>query len=640
MCGTSAGAKYNMLNRLQAASRLLILASLALFTGVVLLLIQSAFWSNRVSAWMQLVIFATALLSYFRPHYGLLAIAALAPLGQVGSRTLDSQMRGAEALVLAFLAGALVRGWTLREFRTFPSTRLHVVTLIFGFVIAASCVEQLWFSQLQGDFAWTYAQQALRHASRTYLTSRGGFDMMYRAMLLLEGLALLLFTARYARQHPQFSERLVTAIVSGAAATGILTVWYVAAELLETGAARSRFLEFFAANRWTVHIGDVNAAGSYFAMGMFIALGMAARKSPYRMAWIAATLLLAATTFMTHSRTALAAVLLTSACLAAAATLGRIIGVKKTIAITAVGSAAIAVALWHYLGPEYFGAGAQNAIATRRLFLGTTWRMLLAEPLFGIGIGQYFLWSREFATLEMFNYYTRENAHNNFAQVAGELGATGLAGFLAVLALSLWPRRPEHHHDLFIPVLLGLATFMVTWLGGHPLLVPDAAYPFWITLGIAAALVASDARWQLSLGIVAATVAVLAISIPLRVGGKANDIDLSRVSYGVSPKQLMTSRARFFVPAGTSRIEFPLRSPTADDDEPVEIEVSIDGHAADPITLSNRNWHRAPIDVPAGSSPRFHQIDLQIKPDTLDTVDPDRRSVEVGKWEIISKPNG
>ena len=69
---------------------------------------------------MQLIILATALLSYFRPKYGLLVLAVIVPLGQVGSRTLDSNMRGAEALVLAFLAGALVRGWTLRQFRIVP----------------------------------------------------------------------------------------------------------------------------------------------------------------------------------------------------------------------------------------------------------------------------------------------------------------------------------------------------------------------------------------------------------------------------------------------------------------------------------------------------------------------------------------
>ena len=281
MCGTSAGAKYNMLNRLQAASHLLIRASLALFTGVVLLLIQSAFWSNRVSAWMQVIIFATALLSYFRPQYGLLALAALAPLGQVGSRTLDSQMRGAEALVLAFLAGALVRGWTLREFRTFPSTRLGIAALIFGFVVAASCLEQIWFMQIQTDFAWPYRAGAseIREPQLHHVISRVS-DILFRAMLLLEGMALLLYTARYARQQPRFAERLVVMIVAGAAGTAMLTIWHVAAELMETGQARARFMEFFAANRWTVHVSDVNAAGSFFAMGMFIALGMALQEEP------------------------------------------------------------------------------------------------------------------------------------------------------------------------------------------------------------------------------------------------------------------------------------------------------------------------------------------------------------------------
>ena len=622
------------------AARVFIRASCAVFTALVLLLIQSALWSDHVSAWMQLVIVAMALLSYFRPHYGLLALAALTPLGQIGSRTLDSSMRGAEALVLAFLAGALVRGWTLREFRTFPSARLHAVALGFGFVVAASCVEQLWWFQIHRDFPWTYVRELLTYASRSYLTSFRTFDMLFRTMLLLEGLALLLLAERYARQDPRFAERLVVAVATGAAATGVLTVWYVAAELLETGAVRARFLESFAANRWTVHISDVNAAGSFFAMGMFIALGMAARKSVHRVAWIAATLLLAATTFMTHSRTAFAAVLLTSACLAAAAMAGRIIGVTKAVAITAVTLVAISVGLWHSLGPDYFGSGAQAAIATRRLFLDTTWRMLVAQPLFGIGIGQYFLWSGVFATEEMLAYYAQENAHNNFAQIAGELGLVGLAGFLAVLTLSLWQRRSADRHDLFVPVLLGLSVFIVTWLGGHPLLIPEAAYPFWITLGVAAALVASNTRWNLSAGVVAATAAVLAVSIPFRVVAKSADTDFARVSYGVSPEHLMTSRARLFVPVGTSRVDIPLRSRTADDDEPVEIEVRVDGVSSESITLSDPNWRRAPINLRGGSSQRFHQIDLRIKPDTLDAVDPDRRSVEVGKWEIIAKPNG
>ena len=79
----------------------------------------------------------------------------------------------------------------------------------------------------------------------------------------------------------------------------------------------------------------------------------------------------------------------------------------------------------------------------------------------------------------------RENAHNNFAQIAGELGIVGLISFLRFLSPRSGSRRRRERsdHDVAMPVLLGLAAFILTWLGGHPLLVAEAAYPFWLTLG-------------------------------------------------------------------------------------------------------------------------------------------------------------
>jgi O-antigen ligase len=328
-------------------------------------------------------------------------------------------------------------------------------------------------------------------------------------------------------------------------------------------------------------------------------------------------------------------------CVAAAVTVGRGVGLGKTIVATAAASVALAVALWRYLGPEYFGAGAQVAIRIRWLFLGTTWRMLMAEPIFGLGIGQYFLWSREFAVPEMFKYYERENAHNNFAQIAGELGIVGLISFLAVLVISLWrDDREPRHYLVAMPVLVGVAAFILTWLGGHPLLVGEVSFPFWITLGVAAASVAADTKRAVPAGLVGVAVALLVVSIPFRVGVKSARVDFARVTYGVSARQLMTTRARFFVPAGESRVELPLRARVASDHEPLEIDVTVDGAAADTITLTDRNWRNTPISLSGDSSRRFHQIDLRIRPDTLDNVDPSRSSVEVGKWEIIPKPNG
>ena len=614
---------------------------IAAFTAVVLVLAQSIFWTNAVSVWMRVIVVAVALIAYFRPQNGLLVLAVLTPFGQVLSRTLDSRMRGAEALVLAFLAGALVRGWTLREFRSFPSNRLEIAATIFGVVVAASCAEQIGFMQLQRDFAWPFAQELLDYASRRYMASSfRSFGTIFNAMLLLEGVALLVFVARYAREQPQFADRLVAAIVAGLAGTAALTVWEVGAELFETGQVKARFIEFLVVRRWTAHVSDVNAAGSFFAMGMFIALGMMLRSSRHRVAWAATTCLFAGTTWLTHSRSALVAVLAMLVCIAAAITIGRIIGVAKAVAVAAVASVALGVAVWDFLGPEYFGPQAQTAVRIRWLFLGTTWRMLVSEPLFGIGVGQYFLWSRAFSTPELLAHYQRENAHNNFAQIAGELGTVGIVCFVAVVAGALWRSRAEPNtHASLNPALLGATVFILTWLGGHPLLVEEVAYPFWLALGAAATLAAANTRWDVPSRLVAAGVIVVLASIPFRIGGKWADLDLSRVTYGISEKRVMTSHARLFVSSDGSLVRLPLRAP-ASFDNPTEIDVLVDGSMSETITLSDRNWRTARIELPPGPRRRFHQIDLRIRPSGLDPVDSTRTPVEVGIWEIISKPNG
>jgi hypothetical protein len=170
--------------------------------------------------------------------------------------------------------------------------------------------------------------------------------------------------------------------------------------------------------------------------------------------------------------------------------------------------------------------------------------------------------------------------------------------------------------------------------------VPEVGYPFWIALGVVAACAALNSQVNRSAAIVGIAAALLLVSIPYRVSARSAELDLSRASYGVSDRQLMTSRARFFVPANETRVAFPLRARAASDDEPVEIEVFVDGSISETITLTDRRWHRTPIDLSRDSSRRFHQIDLRISPASLDSIDPDRSSVEVGKWEIISKPNG
>jgi len=136
---------------------------------------------------MRLILVAVALVSYFRPQAGLLFLAAMIPLGQISSRTLGYQMRGGEALVLAFLAGALMRSWTLHRFRNFPSDHLHIAALFLGMVVAASCIEQIWFLQIRRHYAASFPGDLLTYGTQYYLTSFRGFQTIFRAMVLIEG---------------------------------------------------------------------------------------------------------------------------------------------------------------------------------------------------------------------------------------------------------------------------------------------------------------------------------------------------------------------------------------------------------------------------------------------------------------------
>ncbi len=119
-------------------------------------------------------------------------------------------------------------------------------------------------------------------------------------------------------------------------------------------------------------------------------------------------------------------------------------------------------------------------------FLKTTWRMIEAHPWFGVGIGQYLQSSSQYSSATLLAIYPRENAHNYFAQVAGELGLIGLAAFVGLLAVCFWPPNRPHHDPVVAAVIAGLAAFIISWLGGHPLLVPEVAYPFWLALAIVA----------------------------------------------------------------------------------------------------------------------------------------------------------
>jgi O-antigen ligase len=622
-------------------SRRLILVLLAVFTAVVLLLVQSTLWSNAVTVWMRVIIVMTALVAYFRPHYGLLIVAALAPVSQVISRLVDSQLRAPEALVLAFLAGTLVRGWTLQELRRFRGTRLELVALIFALLVAASCVEQLWVLQIRSDFVGPFLLSVLDYSVNGYLSSLRGFGMVFHALLLLEGAALLVFASYFCRERAGFAGRLAVALAIGAVGASVVNIWYFGRHATQTADSAGSVLQLLG-QRWTAYVADINAAGSFFAMTMLLAIGFGLFKRSRRVAWLLTAIPLGVALWLTASRTAIAAVAATTASVTGVVMLKKLRSRSAAFVISVACILALAATIWRFFPAPFTDSTASTAIVIRRLFLQTTARMLQAEPLFGVGIGQYPRWSSEYGPPELFKFYSSENAHNNFAQIAGELGVIGLIAFVAVLAVALSTgKRLATADPMAVPVISAIAAFMLTWLGGHPLLVPEVSYPFWLLLGLGSALLAADSNARSISAVAGIAFVLLLTSMPLRVSHKTADLDMTRIRYGISEKGLMGSRGRLFVPADKAYIELPVRSRIATQQSPTKVDVLIDHRIVDTITMVDDRWLTRRIQLPGGRR-HFQAIDLQLRGPHLRDEDEAaaRRSVEIGNWNIISKPHG
>ena len=245
--------------------------------------------------------------------------------------------------------------------------------------------------------------------------------MLFRAMLLLEGMALLLFATRYAKTSAEFTRHLVIMLVVGAVATAVLTFVTVAGDFAETrrpattvtGILRARPMERFISS-------DVNAAGSYFAMMAFLALGMGFKEREWRWAWLAQGRAPShhvddADRGRRRGGRRTSSEFWSSRELRLSHSSYRVRAVSAACVVLAVGTA-------FFLVFRTTGATPSVAVGIRWVFLRTTARMLLAEPAFGVGIGQYARRRRRFAPPGVVPLWRPDNAHNNLAQIAGELG--------------------------------------------------------------------------------------------------------------------------------------------------------------------------------------------------------------------------
>src|SRR5262249_13952105 len=252
-------------------------------------------------------------------------------------------------------------------------------------------------------------------------------------------------------------------------------------------------------------------------------------------------------------------------------------------------------------------------------FMITGLRMLASAPSFGVGIGRYYEMSGRFMPESIYWFYFHENAHNNFLQIAGELGAVGLAAFLWMLAAasSRIVRAIRARPDVpLVASAVGAAVFVTTWLTSHPLLIAETAYAFWIVLGIA--LAEADAvlgdgappNSNRSLRTATAIAAVLLFcSMPLRARAAADAAPREPLTFGFYqweydngfPYRWSSRRAAFFVPPEARQVDLPLRTMmTYAHYHPASVDIAVNRRLLDTF-IAKGDWTTVQLRLPPGA---------------------------------------
>jgi O-antigen ligase len=571
---------------------------------------------------------ALAILAAARPEQALIALAAGVPVASWLGRQWNPSVAWPEALVVAFCAGYCARAAVAPPRKPDP---LDPPVFLAAAVVVASLASQIAIDSWRFGGASTRAE-LVRVIASGYFLNAASSDPIDAAMRLIESLVLLRAAASIAQRTPGFAVRLTGWAVASAAlaaALNLLRLWEGAARL---EAPVPAFIRYFMTERLNVHYGDVNAAGSYFVLTLFAALALAL--APKGRRWWLPAALIATSVWITSSRMAMMVAVLAMLLPAGAQAMRIRRGRLRTtiIAGAALGLAIVAGAAANWLPERGNQQSALAATQVRLELARTSLHMTAASPWFGVGIGRYYSRSGEFSSAELLRLFPpaiHENAHNNFLQILAELG---IVGWAAVLWL-LWTAArqiarllaADARDPLRWLLATGLLAFVLSWLGGHPLLIDEPAFTFWLLLGAASGWGASlssgpparPSAWTAGL-----LVLLIAASAPVRVVHQRADFDLEHRGVGLSPWQpevegiryrLAASPSSVFVPSDARVLVVPLRSVSTAPE--VQVEIRLDGRPADVVNIASNRWHQLRIQMPQDrEAPRFRRLEFRTTP--------------------------
>ena len=585
-----------------------------------------------------LLLFVIAV-SAWRPRSGLEIVAAAVPLsGYLMSYHWNTTVSWPEIVVSGALAGLSIDAARRPRAGRVP-VAVAVPALLFGIavgsaIVASVAVKSLTLGPSFGTALW-------RQVSYDYFVDTAGFPGLHAGMLLIEGILLFSLAARCASAKPSTGMRIVRATVVGAALAGMMNTARLLQASIRTGAVLSALARMSHTLRWNLEYGDYNAAGSYFVMAFFLAVAATVATPRQRYRWMLSAIVIATALWLTGSRAAYVAGVLA---LGGAFAIRWTARERRRVFVAAgVGIALTAgVALVAIAPPQRGNQGTSGtAIDIRFEMARAGARMIEAQPLFGVGLAEFYQRSGEFVSQKLlaeFPVSLHENAHNNFVQVGAELGLLGAIPFVWLVGAGLFisaraARRLVKvnvaRDAALLIVVAGVAAFVITWLAGHPLLIPEVSYIFWIVFGCAvgAAVQAGAPQTSVRIRWIAAAAAVLlAATTPLRATTATDDAELEHVGIGVSPLWMFSpdgircrsavGHATLYVPA-SSAFELSVNPRT---DHPVRLELRLDGRLADIVSLAPDRWND--LRLPARHrAERSHYSPLEIRIEHGDQIE-------------------
>lgn len=546
-----------------------------------------------------------------RPDQALLVVAGLAPLGGALAALTGSRVSWTDPLLLAATTGWLIH----RTIRPRPLDRTATaLTLLYAAAALVSfgvlLVALTHATTPPGAAADYDVWRILRH--RHPLLSHPLAPDAPALVRALGGAGVFLLAVETAMTSPATAGRAVRLLAFAIAGTAILNINRLFEIALRQPDTLSTLIGLQRRLRITTTFPDPNAAGALFLLAIPTAAAAVMRPGRARLFWAGCLVLLLAGVWLSGSRTVLVTV---------PAVLTAIL-VMPTLDLTArrrwwlLAGLVAAVALIWSTYPRWAAHGrASTALEIRVELLKTTGRMLQDSPLFGVGLGKYYERSGEYATEGLRKHYRVQNAHNQIAQVFGELGITGGLLFVALLMTALAPAaaaiRTGQAGPLVWQLLIAVTGFLIASLTMHPLLVSEVNAAFWIATGLLRGVarparepdrrrVAAAARWM-----VPVAVGLLMASTPGRVEAELSSRRLAGHAVGLSRWRTDPVVGRYRVGDGpialyireeTGTIRLPLRIRGAS--APAEVTVSVDRKPISSVIVPPGEWRWLTLTLP------------------------------------------